>query len=157
MAGIIQANLATCGIEVDIQTLPPEALYAPGPEGPLFGRRFDLALIAWRPDPVLDCRFYLDQAIPNPDNQWVGTNITGLAQPGYDQACATASLALGEERAPAIQAAELAFLTNLPALPLFSQPKVMIFSPALCVEDGLTEGKGFFNGLERLTGDKNCP
>jgi len=157
MAAIIQESLDACGIEVTIQSNAPEALYAPGPEGPLFGRRFDLALIAWQPDLGLDCRFYLDQAIPNSNNQWVGTNIPGLAEPEYDQACTTAGMAFGEDRSPAIRAAELAFTKQLQAVPLFSPPEALVISPSLCVDEILTNGKEFFKSVATLPGDKNCP
>lgn len=157
MAAVIQESLAVCGVEVAVQTMPSEQLYAPGPEGPLFGRRFDLALIAWGADPALDCRLYLNQAIPSEENQWVGTNIAGLAAPAYDQACTSAGLAWDAAREAALQEAERIFLNQLPAVPLFSNPEVMIFSPKFCEEEILTSGKGFFNTIENLMGDKNCP
>lgn len=157
MAAIIQESLGVCGISVAVEALPSEELYAPGPEGPLFGRRFDLALIAWGADPALDCQLYLDQAIPSEENQWVGTNISGFAQPDYDRACAAAGLALADERLNAERQAEQAFLTQLPAIPLFSPPQMMVFSSSLCMDERLTNGKGFINVVTRLTGDKNCP
>jgi len=157
MAGIIQASLAGCGIGVDIRTLSSEAIYAPGPEGPLFGRGFDLALIAWEPGPELDCRLYLDQAVPGEGNQWVGTNIGGLMQPDYDSACSSAGLALEENRDVLQGEAERAFLNLLPAIPLFSTPRISIVSSKLCDAESLTAGKGLLNDTESIMGDKNCP
>lgn len=157
MAAVIQESLAVCGVEVGVQTIPSEQLYAPGPEGPLFGRRFDLSLIAWGAAPALDCRLYMNQAIPSEENQWVGTNIAGLAEPAYDQACASAELAWDAAREAAIQEAERLFLSQLPAVPLFSSPEVMVFSPHFCEEERLTSGKGFINTIENFMGDKNCP
>ncbi len=157
MAHIIQENLAVCGVAVEIQSLTPEDLYAPGPDGPLFGRRFDLALIAWRPEPGLDCRLYFDQALPAAAQHWVGTNIPGFRQQEYDQTCAAAELAYGVKRLEAVAQAELVFVNNLPAVPLFSPPQATIFSSSLCLEEILTTGKEFFNEIGRVSGDKNCP
>ena len=113
---------------MNVTTLADEALYAPGPGGPLFGRNFDLALIAWQKMPDIDCRFYVGSQIPNNDNNWIGTNLTGYLNEVYDSACSTAALALPEVSRDAIRLAEIEFLSSLPAIPLFSQPHVMVSS-----------------------------
>jgi peptide/nickel transport system substrate-binding protein len=157
MGAFIQESLAACGIGVTVEALPSEQLYAPGPNGPLFGRQFDLALIAWEASPMLDCRLYLNQAIPTSDNQWVGTNISGLDQQDYDLACAAAGLAAEDNWPATARQAELVFINHLPVIPLFSPPQATVYSSALCVEELLTAGNEFFNRIERITGDKNCP
>lgn len=45
MANLIVQNLADCGIAVTHTSLPAEELYAPGPDGVLFGRQFDMRLL----------------------------------------------------------------------------------------------------------------
>ena len=47
VARIVKAQLADCGVRVDVETLPAQEFLADGPEGPLFGRRFDLAESTW--------------------------------------------------------------------------------------------------------------
>ena len=153
MAGILQESLSDCGVGVEIFSLPSQELYAPGPEGPVFGRQFDLALMAWAAGPELGCRLYLDQAIPDEENQWVGTNVAGFAQPDFDGACASASLALEDDQEMLINEAERIFLAQLPSVPLFSLPEVLVFSASLSTNEGLTAGKGFFNQLEVLMDD----
>ncbi len=153
MGGIIQNSLAGCGIGVDLETLSTGGLYAPGPEGPLFGRQFDLALIAWGGGPRPDCRFYQSQAIPSAGNQWVGINIAGLAQPDYDRACASAALAVEDEQQQLLQDAEREFLDHLPSVPLFSPPLVLFFAPSRSAEELLTAGNGFLKALKTLMGE----
>ncbi|MFW5713948.1 MAG: ABC transporter substrate-binding protein, partial [Brevefilum sp.] len=157
MAAIIQNSLTACGIGVDIRTLSNDELYAPGSEGPLFGRHFDLALIAWDAGPELDCRLYMDQAIPDQASQWVGTNIAGFAQPDYDRDCAEAGLALDENRKTLIREAEHSFLNQLPAIPLFSIPRFWLVSSSVCGSDILTQSKGNLNMIEFIMDDRNCP
>ncbi len=57
MAASIQESLGQCGIDVAVTALPADELYAPGPEGLVFGRQFDLTLIAWQAMPDLDCGY----------------------------------------------------------------------------------------------------
>lgn len=132
VAAVVQRSLGECGIEVTPVTLPVDQLYAPGPEGTLFGRRFDLALISWSPSPGLDCSLYESGQMPTEENGWIGTNIAGLAEAAYDAACVDASLALPSEAADALNRAEAQYLSSLPAAPLFSAPKVMAARQEAC-------------------------
>ncbi len=47
VAQAIADGLAQCGVAVDVESLPAETLYAPFPQGPAFGRDFDLVLWPW--------------------------------------------------------------------------------------------------------------
>ncbi|HSN94768.1 MAG TPA: ABC transporter substrate-binding protein [Anaerolineaceae bacterium] len=80
-------TLASLGIEVSIQALPLEQLYAPGPNGPLFGRNFEMALVSWQSNPVNRCATYMSKAIPSASNHWIGTNLAGLNDEAFDLAC----------------------------------------------------------------------
>ena len=126
LAAIIEDSLTMCGVGVEVQTLSLPDLYAPGPEGPLFGRKFDLALIAWAPLPGPDCGLYASWEIPATGNGWIGTNIAGFSDAGYDQACASAALALPDEFGALLALAESAFVDLLPAVPLFAPPSVEV-------------------------------
>lgn len=123
---IIQESLESCGLGINVQTLPHPDLYAPGPEGPLFGRQFDLALIAWQPLPGPDCGLYVDWVIPASANGWIGTNIAGFSDAGYDQVCSGAGLAMPTEYESKLAKAEAAFVELLPAVPLFAPPRVEV-------------------------------
>ena len=148
VAAVVQRSLGECGIEVTPVTLPVDQLYAPGPEGPLFGRQFDLALISWSPSPGLDCSLYGSGQMPTEGNDWIGTNIAGLAEAVYDAACVDASLALPSEAADALNRAEVQYLSSLPAAPLLSAPKAMAVRQEACAAAGALWG---------WPGDQVCP
>ena len=127
VAAQIQANLATCGIQVNVETLAPEALFAPGPEGVLFGRRFDLAKFSWRAhsDPL--CDLFVSSQVPGPGD-WDRPNVAGFLDDEYDAACESALSALPGSDEYAAGAVELQriFSERLPVLPLFQRPKVTL-------------------------------
>lgn len=86
-AAFIAQQLGKCGVAVEHLPLGAQELYAPGPEGPLFGRDFDLALVYFQPSGM---RFCLDQTalqIPSAANHWVGMNISGYSSPAEEAAC----------------------------------------------------------------------
>lgn len=86
----VTRRLGDCGIEVTHQELAPSDLFAPGPDGPLFGRKFDLALVSWEQSRGNACELYRSDAIPNSGNYWIGTNLAGLSDPGFDRKCTAA-------------------------------------------------------------------
>jgi len=154
LADRISADLSACGVEVQHTALDESQYYAPGPEGPLFGREFDLALIAWQPAPDMDCSLYASGQVPSSENYWIGTNISGWSSADYDAACHTAALALPDEAALASAQAEAWFLSGLPAVPLFAPPVVWVARAMPCVEDSLIDGVDVFNQIEYLD---RCP
>jgi len=84
---VVVGRLAGCGIEVIHQALSPAELYAPGPEGPLFGRNFDLALVSWQKPRGDACELYRSNAIPGSGTYWIGTNLAGFADADFDAQC----------------------------------------------------------------------
>lgn len=127
LAEIIELNLTACGIGVRVETLPVPELYAPGPNGRLFGRDFDMALIAWQALPGPDCGLYLSWNTPNFTNDWIGTNVAGLSNNEYDRACAAALLATPKEYEDLLNQAEETFVNQLPAVPLISPVNIEVW------------------------------
>jgi len=123
----IQADLATCGIRVTVETMPPHVLFAPGPDGLLFGRRFDLAQFAWRAQADPLCDLFLSAQVPDAGH-WERPNVTGFLDDEYDTACLTALEALPDSPDYAIgqMEAQRIFSERLPVLPLFQYPKVVL-------------------------------
>ncbi len=69
IARLAQESLSTCGIQLDIKALPAEELFHPGPEGQIFGRKFQLAEFAWASNSwsgnsLNTCRLYSSLEIP---------------------------------------------------------------------------------------------
>jgi peptide/nickel transport system substrate-binding protein len=157
IAAFVEQSLAQCGIGVKPVSMAPGELYAPGPEGVLFGRRFDLALMAWAPMDEPDCALYESWREPDADNQWIGTNISGLAVEAFDAACTDAGLALPGAEADALRQAEVVYLDALPAIPLFSEPRVIVTTTALCLPEGKWTETEFFHHLaEAALGGEAC-
>jgi peptide/nickel transport system substrate-binding protein len=134
-AQIIQQSLANCGIQADIESMPGVDLFAPGPEGPVFGRRFDITQFAWDTHIQPNCNFWTSRQVPGDPTVmledgsvrfplgWGGLNETGYQDPIFDQLCGTAMTALpGEKDYQEKQyAAQQLFSEALPVIPLYQR------------------------------------
>jgi peptide/nickel transport system substrate-binding protein len=132
---ILSQSLAACGISVVTQYYDPQDFYAAGPEGPLFGRKFDLAQFAMGTtgfEPP--CGWFTTPEIPNAANKWVGTNVSGYSSAEYDAACAEASASLPDapEYKTAQDRAQFLFSSDLPSVPLYWRLKVAAARPDMC-------------------------
>ncbi len=156
LAALIRDSLVGCGVDLRINAMPPSDLYAPGPDGPLFGRDFDMALIAWQPLPELDCGYYLSWQIPDAANQWVGTNTAGITDPTYDRACMDANLALPPERAGELAVAEDMYLDLLPSIPIFAPPGAVVFDRSTWCSNEAFGSSAFFRELRAVTSGEGC-
>ena len=143
----IRDDLKSCGIEIEIELLPASELLAPGPEGPIFGRQFDLAQFAWTTGNYNLCVLFSSVEIPGSypaySKGWGGANASGYSNPDFDQAC---SLTLGnlpdqDSTLEAYQTVQQIFSEDLPVLPLFFRRQVIVYR---------TELKGFNNGTYDL-------
>jgi len=131
----IVTRLGECGVEIHWQSLPIAELYAPGPEGVLFGRQFDLALLSWHTAGQDPCRMYLSKVVPSADNAWIGTNLAGWADPAFDLACGENQMRLDP---PESQDAWELLKANLPAIPLLPHPMVWASSSDVVIPKGAT-------------------
>jgi peptide/nickel transport system substrate-binding protein len=86
---IFQQNLADCGIKLNIENMNATEYFADGPDGPVFGRRFDMASFAWLTgvEPACDLYLGLDTNIPSEENGWGGQNDPGFMNADFDTAC----------------------------------------------------------------------
>jgi peptide/nickel transport system substrate-binding protein len=134
---MMQADLAECGIAVELEYLPPEEWYADGPLGPLFGRRFDLGAFAWVGGVRPPCHLWLSDNAPGPETEgfggWGDVNVSGWQNDAFDAACRAATNALPGTEAYAAnhQSALRRFAQELPAMPLFSYVNVNVVNPEL--------------------------
>jgi peptide/nickel transport system substrate-binding protein len=134
VADILTQSLAQCGIGVNVIYDTASAFYGQGPDGPLFGRKFDLAEYAIGVNSLEpQCDWFTTSQIPSATNQWVGTNVSGYKNPQFDLACADASRSLpGDPEYNLHQEAQAIFATDLPALPLYLRLKVAAARPDFC-------------------------
>jgi len=143
IAGLIVARLSSCGAAVDVQALAVNELYQPGPDGLVFGRNFELALVSWQPEQLNLCQLYTSDQVPSSINSWVGTNLAGLNSAEFDEACWGVSSRL--QGAEGLQDAEL-MAEYLPAIALMPQYRLWAASPRI----SLPEGASFLD-LWRIT------
>jgi peptide/nickel transport system substrate-binding protein len=134
-AEILSQSLGQCGIGTVVQSFDPNDFYAAGPEGLLFGRKFDLAQFAMGTTGFAPpCGWFTTPEIPNAANNWVGTNVSGYSNPEYDLACASASASLPDttEYKTAQDRAQYLFASDLPSIPLYWRLKVAAARPDMC-------------------------
>lgn len=160
VAEILQQSLARCGVQLTLQALPLESFTAPGPEGAVFGRDFDLAQFAWQTDAEKTCALWSSDTIPGDpartveevpwlqaalgdtaDPQapafpygWGGGNIAAYSNPDFDRACRQARTSLPDrsEYVSAHQQAQRIFAEDLPAIPLYLGIRLAAARPDLC-------------------------
>jgi peptide/nickel transport system substrate-binding protein len=134
VADIFIQSLAQCGIELNTIFLPAADFYAQGPDGPLFGRQFDLAEYAIGGNSLEpQCSWFTSSQIPSQANHWVGTNVSGYKSSEFDSACAKASQSLSSDPEYSFhQEAQAIFASDIPSLPLYLRLKVAATRPDFC-------------------------
>jgi len=132
VAALIAAQMmANCGIAVIPNHVSASDLFVGWPDGPLFGRQFDLGVYAWLAEVEPSCNWYLTEQIPSDDNPG-GMNNTGYSSPAYDSACASALQALYEnDKLVFHREAARIFTEELPVLPLFARVNLDLIIPQI--------------------------
>ncbi len=141
---IFKANMADCGIDVTLYYQPASEWFASGPDGVLFGRRFDLGEFAWLTSVQPACDLYLSSLIPGPEdeinpktgkpfNGWGGQNETGWVNADYDAVCnaALGSLPGTDAYVDNHAEAQRIFSQEVPIIPLYLRLKVAAARPEI--------------------------
>jgi len=137
-AQIVREGLASCGIEAEIVVQDWDTLMQPGPDGLLFGRKFDMAQFAWELTLEPSCTLFVSDEIPGPypefSRGWGGGNLSGYSNPAFDTACSDARLSLpgSETYVQAHQRAQSIFAEDLPVIPLYQRIRLVALRPDLC-------------------------
>jgi peptide/nickel transport system substrate-binding protein len=142
---IFKENMLECGIDVELYYLPASEWFADGPDGPLFGRRFDLGEFAWLTGVEPSCGLYLSDAITGPEDElipghydptktfggWGNASDTGWINEEFDLACkkATGSLPGTADYEDGHKEAQRIFSQEVPVIPLFLRLKVAAARP----------------------------
>lgn len=125
MTQIFQQNMKDIGIKVNLEYMPASVWFADGPDGPLFGRRFDLGEFAWLTGVEPPGYLYHCDNIPTPENAWGGQNETGYCNKEYDKWVNKALGTLSKKEQKEYWAeAQYIFTRDLPVLPTFARVKV---------------------------------
>jgi len=131
---ILTQSLAECGIGLNTVYYSASDFYTQGPTGPLFGRQFDLAQYAIGVNSIEpQCNWFTTAQTPDEANNWVGTNISGFSDAGFDAACEQALQVLPDEPEYTLhQQAQSIFASRLPSIPLYMRLKVSATREDLC-------------------------
>jgi peptide/nickel transport system substrate-binding protein len=131
MTAVIAENWLDCGVQANRVDLPGNELFASGPEGPVLGRQFDVALFAWNSGTQPPCHNWLSSNIFGTEGAISDLNATGWAHEAFDDACQQAQRAFwgSPEYVAAHQEAWRIFAEELPALPLFPRVKLAVARP----------------------------
>ena len=134
VAEIFTQSLSECGIGLNVIYSNASDFYAQGPTGPLFGRQFDLAQYAMGVNSLEpQCSWFTSSQIPNAENRWVGTNVTGYDNRVFDAACLKALQAVSTDPEYAFhQEAQAIFAADLPSIPLYLRLRVAATRPDFC-------------------------
>jgi peptide/nickel transport system substrate-binding protein len=136
---LMAQTMAECGIEANLEYWSPGEYFADGPDGPVFGRRFDIGQFAWLTGVEPPCDLYLTEAIPGEDTEvfpygWGGWNDTGYSNAEYDATCNAALQSLPGQASydeNHLKAQEL-FAEDLPVVPLYLRLKLAATRPDMC-------------------------
>ena len=158
VATILAQSLGKCGIQLNLHYETPENLFAAGPQGPVFGRNFDLVDFSWQGSVYSQCFLYLSSGIPDAADHWLGDNISGYANSQFDQACATSLQSLPGQPgvADASHAAQQIFANDLPAIPLYLQVKAVAARPDLCGLSLDASARSDLWNLEKVDYGESC-
>jgi len=167
---ILAESLANCGIQADLAYYPAAEWFAEGPDGKLFGRRFDLGQFAWLTGVQPACNLFMSDQIPGPTDQinpvtdlpypgWGVQNETGYSNTEFDAVCQAARQTLPGEPGY-LQNHALAqeiLARDLPIIPLYLRMKWTVTRPDLCGHTlNATENSDLWN-IESYDYGPACP
>ncbi len=158
VAAVLQESLAECGIGVNVEFLSSNDFYQPGPDGILFGRKFDLAEYALGVEGFEPpCNWFDSASIPNEENSWQGVNLSGFKNEEYDAACLAGRSALqgDDDYLAAYRRTQNVLAEQLPAIPLFSRLRIAVTRPDLCGFN-LDPTADLLWNVEELSLDETC-
>jgi peptide/nickel transport system substrate-binding protein len=127
---IVQEQLAkNCMISTTIELVGGE-FFSDGPDGMVFGRKFDMGEFAWLTGVEPPCDLYTTNHIPNEENGWGASNDTGFSNPDFDKACTAGINTLDENEKKTQHAlAQKIFSEQLPSIILFARAKILVTRP----------------------------
>ena len=162
IAHLLASSLAQCGMQVELSFSDWDTLFAPGPDGSIFGRQFEMAQFAWSSSLEPPCFLYVSDEVPGPYPEypkgWGGANASGYSSPEFDQACQKARFSLPDmpQHAAAHQQAQAIFAEDLPVIPLYLHMETVATRPDMCgVILDPSAGSSLWN-LEAFDYGPNC-
>ena len=163
IANEIAADLSDCGVKVNITQLPLADLYQQAPNGPIFGRNFDLALISIKTGDNLDCRWFSSFEIPTQENYWLGettggANFYGYRNENFDAQCQQyRESGLNQDKEVSALESVISTLNNdLPFIPLYHPSRVMLLQNDVCGIPAELKLEDLFLFIEEISSGDGC-
>ncbi len=158
IAALVEADLEACGLAVDVNALPMEELAEPWPDGPVFGRHFDMVIWSW-PEWISPlCEMFAGWEIPS-STQPYGVNATGYLSERYDAACKKLFLSTPGMNGyqEALVETQVLFNQDLPAIPLVQPLRWAASDTEICGMDVDGLATSILWNIEVLDSGNGCP
>ena len=123
---------------MNLDFAPANLVFTGGPQGPVFGRQFTAAQLAWIAYDELPCSLFTSLEIPGPypdyGKGWGGANASGYSNQDFDRSCATiqSTLKTNPDFAEAYRQMQLILSEELPAIPLYLHFRAAAAQTNLC-------------------------
>jgi peptide/nickel transport system substrate-binding protein len=129
----IKEDLLQCGAHVELFPMEPAELFAPWPDGEVFGRTFELLAWAWPTVISPTCEMYDSGEVPYGENPY-GINAAAFRNDDYDHACRRILLGPpdGQDFVDAVVSTQQLYASYLPSVPLYARPRIIAFNPEIC-------------------------
>jgi peptide/nickel transport system substrate-binding protein len=158
VAAVVEAGLEECGVDVQVQNIPPGLLSEPWPDGPVFGRQFDLVIWSW-PEWISPlCEMFASWEIPS-SGQPFGINATGYASEEYDAACQQLFVSISGMPGyrEALEETQRLFAKDLPAVALYQPLRWTVSDSETCGIDIDGVATSILWNIEMLDSGDSCP
>ncbi len=133
LAERIKEDLKACGVEMRVEYADLTALHEVWPDGQIFGREFDVVGWIWLDWLSPLCEMFAEREIPSDDHPF-GSNASSFKDSEYNKACDKIFLSppgSGAYRG-AVEQTQTIFNTELPAIPLYLRPRLLITRSDFC-------------------------
>ncbi|NIM92860.1 MAG: hypothetical protein GTO18_03995 [Anaerolineales bacterium] len=129
----LSEDLSRCGISLVVDYEPADEIFAPWPDGPVFGGHFDTVGWAWPTYISPACEMFAGFEVPSIEHVY-GINASGFISAEYDQACRRVLLgpADTEDFLEAVWQTEEVYRNEIPSIPLLMWPRATIHGTEIC-------------------------
>jgi ABC-type oligopeptide transport system substrate-binding subunit len=115
-------------------------------------------LLNWQYSLAPACYLFTTAQIPVPNNYWIGGNVSGYSRTEFDIACSGLQQALpgdGDYEIYLKKAVEY-FQVDLPAIPLFNQPRLVLSRQDFCAFTYNAFSRSDLAGIELFDFNPDC-
>jgi len=162
VAEMIAANLRQCGLGVEVVQDEWQTLFNSGPEGLIFGRKFDMVQFAWATNLTPMCSLFTSAEVPGLEpgstKGWGGANVSGYRNSTFDAYCHQFQYAIPESEVfqNAIGQMQLIFAEDLPVLPLYPRIRLVAQRSDMCGVQVDPVSNSALSQLESFDYGENC-